>query len=121
MPSRASPPAAPWCSCCRQDRWRRRFSSAAQTPCGSLPSSMTSSSRPSIGRAAQLTHLSCWPPASSSSWRCFVSSRSAWERRSDELAACHEGDDRVLRLPVLCLPVRSAGGDEHHRLQYAQL
>ena len=59
MPSRASPPAAPWCSCCRPVRWQRPSSWAGQAPCGSPPSSMTSSSRLSTGRAVLLTPSSC--------------------------------------------------------------
>ena len=33
----------------------------------------------------------------------------------------HEGDDRLLRPPVLRLSVRAAAGDERHRLQHAEL
>ena len=45
LPSRASPRAAPWCSCSPPARWPRRRSSAARAACGS-PRSSTSGSTP---------------------------------------------------------------------------
>ena len=44
-------------------------------------------------------------------------------RGDDQMSsqARHEGDDRLLHLPLLPLSLRAADGDERHRLQHAQL